>query len=139
MINNKVTGADSYQSTFEEGSPSISSSKDPGEILYEKMGTYSIKLIVNNVDGKTKEFIKKIDVKDRIKIQFSNEALKRNYSPVELVLTNNTVGEGFLYNFDFQRGKPALFIGKTPPNVIFTSSGDHKISLTVSNGFENEI
>jgi PKD repeat protein len=138
LISNKVTGADSYQWTFEGGSPSTSSSKDPGEILYEKVGTYSIKLTATNVDGETKEFTKTIVVKDGIDIQFSNEVLKSNYSPVEVVVTNNTVGEGFLYSWDFEEGTPAQFIGKTPPNVIFTSPGDHKISLTVSNGFENE-
>ncbi|MBP4143088.1 PKD domain-containing protein [Flavobacterium sp. P4023] len=138
LIINKITGADTYEWTFEGGSPSTSSSKDPGEILYEKVGTYFIKLTATNVDGETKVFTKTIVVKDGIKIQFSNEVLKSNYSPVEVVVTNNTVGEGFLYSWDFQGGTPAKFIGKTPPNVIFTSPGDHKISLTVSNGFENE-
>ncbi|WP_229335563.1 PKD domain-containing protein [Flavobacterium sp. ALJ2] len=137
-IDNLVTGADTYAWTFEGGSPGTSNSKNPGEVLYEKQGTYTIKLIATNVDGERKEFSKTVVIRDGINIQFTHEIIKSTYSPVEVVLKNTTVGEGFTYKWNFEDGMPANFTGKTPPNVVFTTPGEHKITLTVSNGFESD-
>lgn len=137
-IDSKVTGADTYEWTFEGGSPSTSSLKNPGEVLYEKQGTYTIKLKATNIDGERKELSKTVVIKEGIAIQFTYEIIKSNYSPVEVVLTNTTPGVGLTFTWDFQDGVPATFIGKTPPNVVFTTPGQHAITLTVSNGFESE-
>lgn len=137
-IDNKITGADTYEWTFEGGSPSTSSKKNPDEILYNKQGTYTIKLIASNVDGERKEISKTVVIKEGINIEFSHEIIKSNYSPVEVVLKNATIGEGLTFTWDFQGGVPATFTGKTPPNIVFTTPGDHTITLTVSNGFESE-
>lgn len=137
-IDSKVTGADTYEWKFEGGSPSTSALKNPGEILYDKQGTYTIKLIASNADGERKEFSKTVVIREGIDIQFTHEIVKSNYSPVEVVLTNNTIGEGLTYKWDFQNGTPASFTGKTPPNVVFTATGDHTITLTVFNGFESK-
>ena len=137
-IDSKITGADTYEWKFEGGSPSVSSSKDPGEILYEKQGTYTITLKTTNVDGESKEFTQTVIIKDGINIQFTNEVIKSNYAPVEVVVTNATLGEGLTFEWEFEGGIPANFTGKNPPNVVFNSSGEHKIKLTVSNGFESE-
>ncbi|PAM94905.1 hypothetical protein B4N84_10700 [Flavobacterium sp. IR1] len=137
-IDNQVTGADTYQWEFEGGSPATSSEKNPGEILYEKQGTYSIKLHLTNVDGEIRDISKTIEIKEGIHIQFKHEIIKSTFSPVEVVLTNTTPGEGLTFQWDFQDGIPASFKGKTPPNVVFTTPGEHTITLTVSNGFESE-
>lgn len=137
-IDNKITGADTYEWTFEGGNPAVSNSKNPGEILYNKQGTYIIKLKASNVDGESREFTKTVSIKDGIKIEFTHEIVKSNYSPVEVILKNNTIGEGLTFKWEFQDGSPASFTGKTPPNVVFTTPGDHIISLTVSNGFESD-
>jgi len=137
-IDNKTTGADTYEWTFEGGNPSSSSQKNPGEVLYNKQGTYTIKLIAKNVDGESKEFSKTVVIKDGINIQFTHEISKSNYSPVEVVLKNATPGEGLTFQWNFQDGSPADFTGKTPPNVVFTTPGEHTITLTVSNGFESQ-
>lgn len=137
-IDNKVTGADTYEWTFEGGNPSSSSLKNPGEILYDKQGTYTIKLKASNVDGEHKEFSKTVVIRDGINIQFTHEIIKSNYSPVEVVLKNTTPGEGLTFQWDFQDGIPASFTGKTPPNAVFTTPGEHIITLTVSNGFESQ-
>lgn len=137
-IDSKVTGADTYEWTFEGASPSSSNLKNPGEVLYDKQGTYTIKLRATNADGESKEISKTVVIKDGIDIQFTHEIIKSNYSPVEVILTNTTIGEGFTFKWDFEGGIPATFTGKTPPNVIFTSPGEHKITLNVSNGFESE-
>lgn len=137
-IDSKITGADTYEWTFEGGSPSTSSLKNPGEILYDKQGTYTIKLTTVNADGERKEISKTVVIKEGINIDFTLEIIKSNYSPVEVSLTNTTVGEGLTFKWEFQDGIPAVFTGKTPPNVVFTTSGDHTITLTVSNGFESQ-
>lgn len=113
--------------------------KNPGEILYSKQGTYSIKLIATNVDGERKEISKTVVIKEGINIEFEYEIVKSNFSPVEVILKNNTAGEGLTFKWDFQDGLPTSFTGKTPPNVVFTTPGEHAITLTVSNGFETEI
>jgi PKD repeat protein len=137
-IESKITGADTYQWTFEGGSPSTSNLKNPGEILYDKQGTYTIKLRASNADGESKEISKTVVIRDGINIDFTSEIIKSNYSPVEVILTNNTAGEGLTYAWDFQDGMPANFTGKIPPNVVFSASGDHTITLTVSNGLETQ-
>jgi PKD repeat protein len=137
-IDSKITGADTYQWTFEGGSPSTSNSKNPGEILYDKQGTYTIKLKASNADGESKEVTKTVVIRDGINIDFTAEIIKSNFSPVEVVLTNNTLGEGLTFKWDFQDGMPSYFAGKTPSNVVFTTAGEHSITLTVSNGFESQ-
>lgn len=137
-IDSEITGADTYEWTFEGGSPSNSNLKNPGEVLYDKQGSYTIKLRATNVDGESKEISKTVVIKDGINIQFIHEIVKSNYSPVEVLLTNTTIGEGLTFKWDFEGGIPVDFTGKTPPNVIFTSPGEHKITLNVSNGFESE-
>ncbi|OXA76111.1 PKD repeat-containing protein [Flavobacterium aquidurense] len=137
-IDSKITGADTYEWTFEGGSPSTSNLKNPGEILYDKQGTYIIKLRASNADGESKEVSNTVVIREGINIDFTHEIIKSNYSPVEAILTNNTLGEGLTFKWDFHDGMPSTFTGKTPPNVVFTSPGEHAIALTVSNGFESQ-
>jgi len=137
-IDNNITGADTYEWTFEGGNPSVSNSKNPGEILYSKQGTYTIKVTAKNVDGESREFTQTVVIKEGINIEFTHEIVKSNYSPVEVILKNATIGEGLTFNWEFQDGSLASFSGKTPPNVVFTTPGEHIITLTVSNGFESE-
>ncbi len=136
-INNLSTGADTYQWEFEGGSPDVSSDKDPAQILYTVPGTYTIKLVATNNDGEIQQFSKTIEIKDAIDIQYTTTIIGSNYPSVEVVINNTTTGVGLTYNWTFQGGTPASFTGQSPPNVAFAATGDHLISLTVSNGFEN--
>jgi len=137
-IDSRITGADTYEWTFEGGSPSSSNLKNPGAILYSKQGTYTINLRASNVDGETRAFTKTVVIKEKINIEFTHEIVKSNYSPVEVVLKNTTIGEGLTFKWEFQDGIPATFTGKTPPNVVFTIPGENSVTLTVSNGFESK-
>lgn len=136
QIENQTEGADSYQWTFEGGTPSTSDKKNPGEILYTQPGTYTIKLTASNVDGEKETYEQKIVIKDAVNISFTKEILVSDYPPVEVKFTNTTEGQGLTYNWTFDGGNPAYFEGKTPSNIIFSTPGTHEVKLTVSNGYE---
>ena len=135
-IANQSIGADTFQWTFTGAEPVSSTEENPGTIVYNTAGKYTIKLSVSNVDGSTDTFQKTIAVVDGIAISFSTEIIDSNYSPVEVVLTNNTDGVGLTYNWTFEGDIPATSTEQHPANVIFETAGDHLITLEVSNGFE---
>lgn len=135
-INNFTSGAENYEWEFEGGSPETSSDKNPAQILYNSPGTYTIKLTATNSDGEVQTISKTIEIKDAINIQYTTSIIGSNYPAVEVIINNTTSGVGLTYNWSFQGGNPSSFTGQTPPNVVFSATGDHIISLTVSNGFE---
>lgn len=135
-INNLTTGADTYEWEFQGGSPATANSKIPPQILYTAPGIYSIKLNTKNSDGEQGSYSKTIVIKDAIGINFNTQIIQSNYSPVEVNFNNATSGTGLSYNWTFSGGSIATFSGQNPPNVIFTTPGNHDIVLTVSNGFE---
>jgi PKD repeat protein len=137
-INNKIIGADTYNWEFEGGIPSESRQANPEEITYNEPGSYTVRLVTENRDGEHKEFSKMITIKDAITISFTNQIIQSNNPPVEVQLINATQGTGLTYNWVFEGGTPAAFIGQNPPNVIFAQPGDHTITLSVSNGFETK-
>ena len=136
-ITNQSTGADTFEWTFEGAEPANSKDENPGTIVYNIAGTYTLKLTASNVDGSRDTIEKEITVVDGVSIRFSTEIIDSNYSPVEVILTNATDGVGLTYLWTFEGGTPASSTAQHPPNVIFESPGDHKITLEVSNGFES--
>ena len=136
-ITNHTVGADAYQWTFNGATPSNSTDKNPGTIVYNTAGTYNIELTATNVDGSTDNFQQTITVVDGIAISFSTEIIDSNYPPVEVVLTNNTDGVGLTYLWTFEGGTTATSTEQHPANIIFETPGDHLITLEVSNGFES--
>jgi PKD repeat protein len=137
-IESDITGADTYAWEFDGGSPSTSSKKNPGEILYTSQGTFIITLTMTNVDGESKKITKEVVIKDGIAIQFTSQIVQNNYAPVEVQIKNTTPGEGLVFAWSFEGGNPATFTGSTPPNVVFSTPGDHNITLAVSNGVESQ-
>lgn len=136
-IENTTTGADTYQWDFEGGSPATAPSKNPPQVLYTTPGTYTIKLNTKNSDGEQGTFSKTIVIKDAIGINFTTQILQSNFSPAEVKVTNTTTGIGLTYNWTFQDGNLTDFSGQNPPNVTFSTAGNHDITLVVSNGFES--
>ena len=136
-ITNQSTGADTFVWTFDGAEPTTSNKENPGTIKYDTQGTYTIVLTSSNVDGSTDTLKKTVTVVDEITINFSTEIIESNYSPVEVKITNNTVGVGLTYLWTFDGGTPETSTAQHPPNVVFESSGDHQITLEISNGFES--
>ncbi|OBX24970.1 PKD repeat protein [Gelidibacter algens] len=136
-ITNQSIGADSYAWTFEGAQPSSATSENPGSVVYNVAGTYTLQLTASNRDGSTDTFEKTITIVDGISINFSTQIIASSYPPVEVVLTNNTEGEDLSYLWTFEGGIPATSTDQHPGNIIFVTPGDHIITLKVSNGFES--
>ena len=135
LLENNSTGADNYQWTFEGGEPASSTSKQPGAIAYNQAGTYTIRLEVwNDDERKVKELVLQLD--SAVTIGFDFTIPINDISPVQAVVTNTTVG-GSTYQWTFENGNPATSDLQHPGPVIFTTEGEHKITLQVSNGREH--
>lgn len=135
-ITNQSTGADTFLWTCIGAEPESSTEENPGTIVYNKAGTYTIQLTASNVDGSTETVQKTITVVDGITLNFSTQVIDSHYPPVEVVLTNTTQGVDLTYNWTFEGGTPTTSTQQHPQNVVFESSGEHRITLEVSNGFE---
>lgn len=136
-IKNLSKGADTYEWSFEGGTPETSTEKNPKDIFYTQPGTYKIKLTVSNIDGEIDVFEQQLEIKDAINIVFRKEIIQSDYPPVEVKFTNETKGVGLIYLWEFEGGIPNTSSEKNPENVIFPNPGVHLVSLTVSNGFES--
>ncbi|HPH86772.1 MAG TPA: hypothetical protein PLC48_14995 [Ferruginibacter sp.] len=131
-IENKTTGATTYNWTFEGAEPASSNKKNPGTISFSTGGRHSIVLEASNDEFKeSKEFI--IDLDSAVTIDFSDSILINHFSPVTVRLTNHTIG-GSTFNWTFDGGTPASSTLQNPADVVFTGVGDHAITLSVGNG-----
>ena len=134
-ITNDTEGADTYKWTFEGGNPSTSSDRNPGTIIYEQEGEYTIVLEASNRDGSSDLKEVKIQVKPTILIGFDVTVIDDNFSPVEVQIQNTTQG-AITYNWTFEGGNPSSSNEENPSNIVFTTPGTHTIKLQVSNGEE---
>lgn len=60
-LNNKSEGATSYEWTFEEGNPATSNEKNPGAVVFNSIGEFTITLVASN-DSESKTVSKKVTV-----------------------------------------------------------------------------
>ncbi len=135
-IINTTEGADTYLWTFEGAETSESTNKKPGVLTYNKEGTFIISLEASNRDGSIDSKTEKITIKPTVLINFDVEVLESNFSPVEVKITNKTVG-ATTFEWFFQEGTPETSTKEHPQNIIFTTPGEHTIRLKVGNGEEN--
>ncbi|WP_075340676.1 PKD domain-containing protein [Tenacibaculum agarivorans] len=136
-INNNTEGADTYKWEFEGGDRTTSNDRNPGIITYEQPGEYTIKLEASNRDGSFDVIEKKVIAKPAVNIGF-DVAIDDNFSPVKAIITNTTTG-ATSYQWFFEGGLPASSTEQNPPEVIFTTPGEHKIILMVDNGDEQQV
>ncbi|MDC1162111.1 PKD domain-containing protein [Tenacibaculum sp.] len=134
-ITNDTEGADTYKWSFEGATPNSSSSKNPGVIIYDNAGEYTITLEASNRDGSVDRKEEKVVVKPDVNIGFMAEVIADNFSPLEVKITNNTIG-ATTYDWIFEGGVPSSSKKQHPENVIFKAPGAHKITLKVTNGEE---
>jgi len=134
VLENNSTGADFYKWTFDEGTPSSSSEKQPPKVTYNKAGTYKISLEAwNDTERDIKEFTFSVD--SAVTILFDIDILVNDFAPADIKITNNTLGAS-TFLWEFEGGVPSTSTDKHPANIHFATQGEHTISLTVSNGRE---
>ena len=135
FVTNLSEGGDTFQWTFEGGIPATSSDRNPGTIVYNEAGDFTIRLEVSNQDGSIAVNTAGVPIDAEINIDFDVEILENNFPPVEVVLTNNTVGAD-MFDWTFENGSPVTSSLENPENIIFNTPGTHTITLEVGNGLE---
>lgn len=132
---NKTEGGEDYEWTFEGGIPSRSVNRNPGVIQYGQKGAYTIELTATNEDGSRDTKTLEIQIDDPVIVDFEVTNLVDNFSPASYRFQNNSSGaDTFLWTFE--GGIPATSTEQNPGEIVFTESGDHTITLRVSNGRE---
>ena len=132
LISNATTGADYYSWTFEGGNPATSSLKNPGVIRFYEAGSHVIKLVASNDEfQEEKEVI--INLDSMIMVDFSDSILVNDFAPATVHFTNNSVG-GSTFAWTFEGGIPATSSLQNPDDVVFSTEGNHHVTLTVGNG-----
>ncbi|MEB3347103.1 PKD domain-containing protein [Aquimarina gracilis] len=137
VIFNRTKGAETFEWSFEGGTPATSSVKNPGIIRYEQKGNYTIRLFATNADGSEDSKEINIQIDDPVAINFTANAITDNFPPAQVRIENNTTG-GNSFKWTFEGGVPAASDAKDPGIVTFADPGDHKITLEASNGLETE-
>lgn len=134
-IINLTEGADTYNWSFVGANPSSSTHRNPSTIVYSEAGNYSVKLEASNQDGEVDSKTIEIPINAEIGIGFTADILVDNFPPMEVALTNTTVGAN-KYNWTFQGGSPSSSSNQHPTTITFNNPGEHTINLEVSNGLE---
>ena len=134
-IINKSSGADTYEWSFKGANRTSSTEINPKPITYSESGIYKIKLNASNRDRNTDSKEIEIRVDPAIRVDFDWQREGSDIAPVKLKMNNKSIGASF-YIWTFENGSPATSTEQNP-TVIFTTEGNHKIKLTVSNSRES--
>jgi len=132
---NATEGAEEYQWTFEGGSPETSVRRNPGTILFNEAGEYTITLYAFNRDGSEDQKEITIDLDVPVGIDFTATHATDNFAPATVNLENNSFGAN-TYVWTFEGGTPLTSDQQHPGAVVFDTPGDHAITLTIDNGRE---
>jgi PKD repeat protein len=133
-IENKTTGADTYEWTFEGAVTTSSKDKDPKTVYYNTPGAYKIILKASNKDGASDEKSIEIQIDDAMLVDFDWQMQGSDISPVTLRMLNKSLGATH-YLWEFEGGDPSTSTDEIP-QVSFINEGDHTIKLTIANGRE---
>lgn len=135
QLKNTTVGATNYQWTFEGGTPSSSSEKDPGNVVFATPGKHTITLKVGNELGEFLSEEKTITVAPYLVTNFDYQVAFDDddmQAPVK-IRTSNTSVSATKYEWTFEGGKPSSSSEKEP-EVVFTNPGTYTITLKASNG-----
>jgi len=132
-VSNNTIGATSYQWTFAGGTPSSSTLKQPGNIVFSTPGTYIISLKAGN--GRvsyTKDTTVTVlpDLTNDFNINWATDDNDMEV-PFTTSLKNNSVS-ATSYKWICSGGLPSSSISASP-TVSYTSPGTYTISLTAAN------
>lgn len=121
---NESTGASSYLWDFGDG---ITSTEENPSHIYTEVGTFTVKLTVNN-DGGTDEFVNTINIIAVTPIS-SFSAISDTETPLKVLFTNTTT-IATSYDWDFGDGQSST---EKNPTHTYAAPGIYTVTLTSDN------
>ncbi len=131
---NNSSGTNSYVWTFEEGTPSNSIDRNPGEVLFTEPGDHQITLEVSN-GRETYELQKTVTVAPLLVSDFEFQPAFEDDDyqvPVRVQFQNNAIS-ATSYEWSFTGANLSISTEENP-EVLFTEPGMQTITLKASNG-----
>ena len=131
-FNNQSEGAITYQWSFEEGSPSYSSEKNP-TVTFKKGGTFKLRLEASN-HSQRQVMEKTVIVRSPLVAAFDihNEYPHNIQAPVRLFLKNQSIN-AFSYHWQVSNGTFQQESTDENPSFILPPEGVYEIKLTANN------
>ena len=133
------TAINSWNWSFEGGTPTTSTAQNPNGISYNTVGTYKVTLTVSSPDGS--------DTEEKVTYIIVND-LSLPEADFEVVAGKQIIGTGMCVNFadlttsslpiiqwawEFEGGTPATSNAINPIDITYSSAGTYKVKLTVTN------
>lgn len=115
--------AETYEWTFENGTPSTSNDQNPPEVTFTESGPHDVTLIVTNSVGQH-TYSMSIEVNEDPAANFSS-----NLTGLDASFTNNSTGGGN-YFWTFGDGNSST---EPNPNYTYEDCGEYTVFLTVTN------
>lgn len=132
-------GATEFQWTFNGGTPSTSTQKNPAAVHYDIPGDYSTRLIVKNWRGRTDTVQKTVTIRPVLTAAFDVVPTfeSDDYQvPVVAKLDNHTVS-ALTHNWQATGGTMSN-PSDSVPTVTFATPGNYTIQYTASNGKQTQ-
>jgi len=131
-------GPTSWQWTFDGGTPSGSTDRNPQGIIYSNPGSYNVSLIVENEHGSnTIEKEAYISVGLRPEALFSSDA-QQIIEGQSVLFTDESTNNPQSWEWYFEGGEPQSANVQNPENIFYNNSGLYTVTLKVSNEFGSD-
>ncbi|WP_109435531.1 PKD domain-containing protein [Aquimarina sp. AU119] len=133
-FDNQSSGASTYLWTFEGGTPSNSSERDPGEVTFVDPGNHNVTLVIDN-GRETFDLQKTITVAPFLTSDFEYQPAFEDDDyqiPVRVQFDNNSIS-ATTFEWSFT-GASSIFSEAESPEIVFTEPGVQTITLKTSNG-----
>ena len=129
IFTNNSQNSNYYNWDFNDGS---TGSFLNGTHLFQNFGNYSIKLVVEDVNGCKDSISTTININPTPISNYTFTSTDPCYLPIDVVFTNTSTG-GNNYQWDFGNGQVANI--QNPDTITFDSIGVFNLQLVVSNSF----
>jgi PKD repeat protein len=132
QFENNTTGATNFKWTFEGGSPTEYTQKEPGIIQFNKPGSIKVTLEAwNSTEKKTVDSIIILD--SAVKANFEPIVVINDFAPAEFNMNNISAG-ATLFNWQFPASSTITTSNtRTPATVKYDNPGIYTIQLEVKN------
>ncbi|MBI5540393.1 MAG: PKD domain-containing protein, partial [Bacteroidia bacterium] len=138
FINTGTSTGVNYSWDFGSGAtPAISTSQNPTGVIYSTSGIKTVTLTVtNSTTGCAVTSTNTINIYQTPTSSFSSNAPVCENTAINFT-NNSSTGIGVSYNWDFGVGAtPATSTSQNPTNILYSSSGNKTVTLTVTNEFQ---